>query len=149
MPIKKTFEFNLTNVRKIRNDEVRATYTLTDISGLDQVVELQFSLFDNTSQMISEFSDSQNLTADSTETLNSIIPINETAEGDMSLKVDLNSEVYSSSVEEAIVFPALWRGTSAINLGSHFCCAARTTSTGSWPANAVNSWGPRCGPMAF
>ena len=103
--IQKTFEFNLTNVRKIRNDEVRATYVLTDLLGEDQVVELEFSLFDNESVKVSNLSESINLTANSTEEFRSILEINESLEleGNLTISVDIDSQAYSSSVNEAIV----------------------------------------------
>lgn len=105
--IQKTFEFNLTDVRKIRDDEVRVTYVLTDLSESDQTIELRFALFDDTSQQVSEITDTQNLSANSTEErFRTIVPINETIEGNLTIQADINSQVYSSSVNEAIVLRA-------------------------------------------
>lgn len=105
--VEKTFEFNLTDVRKIRDDEVRVTYLLTDLSESDQTINLKFALFDNTSQKVSEITDTQNLTANETEKrFRTVIPINETIEGNLTIQADINSQVYSSSVNEAIVLRA-------------------------------------------
>lgn len=98
-----TFEFNLTDVRKIRDDEVRASYDLTDLSGEDQVVDLEFALFDNTSIKISESTDSINLSANESDEFRSIIPINESIEGNLTIQVQANSQKYSESVSEPIV----------------------------------------------
>lgn len=105
--IKETFEFSITDVRKVRNDEVRVTYTLTDLSESDQTIDLKFTLFDDTSQKVSEITDTQNLSANATEKrFRTTIPVNETIEGNLTIQSDINSQVYSSSVNEVIILRA-------------------------------------------
>ncbi len=98
-----TFEFNLTDVRKIRSDEVRATYDLIDLSGEDQTINLKFALFDNASVKVSEATDTINLSANESDSFRSVIPINESIEGNLTISVEANSQRYSRSVSEPIV----------------------------------------------
>jgi hypothetical protein len=62
-------------------------------------------LFDNESVKVSNLSESINLTANSTEEFRSILEINESLEleGNLTISVDIDSQTYSSSVNEAIV----------------------------------------------
>ncbi len=101
-----TFEFNLNEVRKIRSDEVRVSYVLTELANENQSIEMHFALKDNQSQIVSEVNEINNLTANLTEEFETILPVNESVEGNLTLQTDINSQIYSSSVEEPVVLGA-------------------------------------------
>jgi hypothetical protein len=101
--IKETFEFDLLKVKKIRDERVKAEYTLSDLSGLDQSIKLDFKLIDNQSKKVSETTEFKNLSANLSNKFYTLLEINESVEGNLTLMVDLNSETYSSSVQEPIV----------------------------------------------
>lgn len=104
--IKKRVSFNLTKVERTRQDRVRVSYLLEDLSGEEQTVYLQFSLFDANNQQVSNASGNHTLAANASQKFRIIVPVNESLEGNLTLGVDLNSEKYSSSVKEPIILGA-------------------------------------------
>jgi hypothetical protein len=101
-----TFEFDILDVRKIGNI-VRARYEIQEVSGGDQTMNIKFSLFDNESLKIAEVEKLVNLSANEKERFRIDIPINESLSGEIMIHLDINSQKYSSSVEESIVLNSM------------------------------------------
>ena len=105
--VKKSFEFNLIELRKIKKDKIRVTYNLEDLVNLNHTVTTSFSLYDNMSIIITEASQVNNLSANTTEEFSMILIINETLNKtigeNMSIKADAVSEVYSGHLEEEVI----------------------------------------------
>lgn len=100
--VEKSVDFELTGLRET-GDNVRAIYTLEELSGTDQEVELSFTLLDNQSQEISDISDSKNLTANSTQRFDALIPVNQSLiQDEINILVDLVSGDYVFSTEESM-----------------------------------------------
>ncbi len=98
-----TFEFSLTDVRKIRDDEVSVNYRLRDLSMDNQSIGLRFVLFDNASVKVSEVEDNVTLDVNETRDFETIVPVNESVEGNLTIHVEINSQKYSSSVDQPVV----------------------------------------------
>ena len=104
--VEKTLEFGLIGVQRISNDQVEVVYSLEELSGSEQNVELQFFLFDADDTQVSETTETKTLSANLVEEFETLISIDESLVGDLTLSVDLNSEIYSSSVRERITLGA-------------------------------------------
>lgn len=104
--IKKKLEFDIIDAQRTRATRVRVIYSLEELSGNDQVVEVQFSLLDLNNQEVANASQNRSIAANSTREFRINIPINESLEGNLSLLVNFNSEIYSSSVQEKITLGA-------------------------------------------
>jgi hypothetical protein len=104
---KKKLDFELIKIsEKIIGNDLKVTYYLEELDGVDQDVELEFIIFNSTIKE-AEAKDNQTISANDTDKFTTIIPINEsenkTIEGNLSLLVNFNSEVYSGSIQEEIV----------------------------------------------
>ena len=96
-------------------NNIRIDYSLIELSGEDQNVELQFVLNTPDKKIISDLKENKSISANSTSKFKTILPINEsllpknkttneTLETELELLVKFNSKVYSSSIQENVVF---------------------------------------------
>ena len=100
--VEKKLEFGLISVERTEQDEVEVTYSLEELSGEDQNVEIGLSLLRDI-EKVAEVSTSQALAANAVEEFLAVVPVDETLEGELTLVADLNSEIYSVSVQERVV----------------------------------------------
>ncbi len=100
--VKKTIMFDLIQVQRIKANTVRVGYSLEDLSGEDQSVELKFFLYDSNNSEVANATTDHNVSANKTKEFRTDIGINESLEGNLTLAVNYNSEQYSSSVREGI-----------------------------------------------
>lgn len=107
--IEKQIDFNLLDTIRKNGAEVVVTYSLEELSGLDQNVELQFLLFDSNDDKVSEITETIDLFANQLQEFELIIPIDDSLSGNFNLLVNLNSETYSGFVQEDIILAP--RGT--------------------------------------
>ncbi|KKM05463.1 hypothetical protein LCGC14_1753860, partial [marine sediment metagenome] len=104
--VEKTLEFELINVQRVSDSQVEVVYSLKELSGSEQNVELKFSLFDADNIIVSEATETKTLSANLVEEFETLISIDESLVGELILSIDLNSEVYSSFVQEGITIGA-------------------------------------------
>jgi len=104
--IEKKFSFNLIKVERTSKEEVKIIYSIEELSGLEQNIELQFLLFDVNNNKLAETKDSQIVSMNSKSEFEILMPIDSSLEGEMSLLINLNSETYSTFVQEAIILGA-------------------------------------------
>ena len=99
---KKKLEFDIIDAQRTRNDRVRVVYSLQELIGSDQDVEVYFSILDSGNKELANFSQNRSIDANSTDEFTANIPINESLQGNFSLSANANSEVYKTSVLEPI-----------------------------------------------
>ena len=99
----KQLDFKLTNVERIDKDNVSVKYSIQELVGEDHSVELQFLIFDLENKKEAEVKEIKIISAGSSQEFETLIPIRENLEGELSLLVNLNSETYSAFVQENIV----------------------------------------------
>ncbi|MEK6830058.1 MAG: hypothetical protein AABY15_08130 [Nanoarchaeota archaeon] len=104
--VKKSVEFNITDVKRTRQDRVVVTYSLEELLDEEQTVQLQFFLYDANNQEVANTSANQTLSKGVSDDFSTNIPINASLEGNLTLTANLNSKQYSSSVREPIVLGA-------------------------------------------
>ncbi len=102
----KQVAIELTNVERATNDKVKIDYTLEELTGKDQQIDLQFLLFDADNKQIAEVSETKFISAEVKDEYEVFIPISETLEGEIRLLVNLNSDTYSTFVQENLVLGA-------------------------------------------
>ncbi|MDO8661414.1 MAG: hypothetical protein Q7K43_05985, partial [Candidatus Woesearchaeota archaeon] len=102
----KKIDFNITNVQRTRDDRVSVDYTITELVGEDQDLEIYFSIKDAAGTELANASQNRSVGANDTDDFRTNIPINETLNGTMTLSVAFNSQIYSSSVLEPITLGA-------------------------------------------
>lgn len=107
--IEKQIDFNLLNTVRNSNTEVTVTYSLEELSGLNQNLELQFLLFDSNEEKVSEIIENVDLSANQLQEFELIIPIDSSLSGSFNLLINLNSETYSTFIQEDIILAP--RGT--------------------------------------
>ena len=104
--IEKKLDFNITNVQRTREDRVRIDYSLTELSGQNQDVEIYFSIKDASGLEVANASQNRSIDANKTDDFRTNVQINESLEGNLTLSAAFNSQVYSSSVLEPITLGA-------------------------------------------
>ncbi len=101
--IEKKLNFNIIGVTREKEDNVKVRYSIDEMSGVKQNVEMQFLLFNSDNQKIAEVKDAKTITENSTGEFEVLIPINPSIEGDFNLLININSETYSTFVQESVV----------------------------------------------
>jgi hypothetical protein len=104
--LQKKLDFNITGVQRTRGDRVRVDYSLTDLVGENQDVQIFFSIKDNSGVQVANISQNKSIDANKTDDFRVNVPINETLEGNLTLSAAFNSQIYSSSVLEPITLGA-------------------------------------------
>jgi hypothetical protein len=104
--IEKKLEFEVLSAERTREDRVRVLYSLTELIGEEQDVEVYFSILDQANNEIASASENQSIGANQTKDFRTNIQVNESLEGNMTLNVNFNSQIYSSSVSEPLTLGA-------------------------------------------
>ena len=99
---KEELGFELVRVERIGDNEILVTYSLTEVSGLDQEVKLQFVIFDAENNKVLEATDIRNIKAGTEQEYGLQIQVDKGLKGNLNLLVNINSETYSSLVQEDI-----------------------------------------------
>jgi len=110
----KKLEFNVISADRTRDDRVRVIYSLEELSGNDQDVVFIFSLVDANNVEVGRVEVNQSINANSSDEFRtninineSLLPINETTnetlESELTLHVNFNSQIYSSSIQEKVL----------------------------------------------
>ena len=98
--------FEILYVERLTDEQVKVNYLLEELSNMDQEVEIQFLLFDAENKKIAEIKEVKNVLANSKEEFEILIPIAPSLMGEMNLLVNLNSETYSTFIQEEIILGA-------------------------------------------
>ncbi len=111
----KTFAINVLNeklgldilsIERISKGRVRIDYSLRELSGKNQTVEINFSILNSAGQEVSNASANKTIDANLIKEFKIYIPINKSLEGNLTLSALFNSEIYSNSVQEPITLGA-------------------------------------------
>ncbi len=100
--IKKRVEFEILDSGRTSASKVRVIYSITELIGEDQDVEIYFSLLGLNNQEVSNVSVNKSIGANATREFRTSLSINKSLEGNLSLSASFNSQVYSSSVQETV-----------------------------------------------
>ncbi|MBU3906818.1 MAG: hypothetical protein KKA64_01050 [Nanoarchaeota archaeon] len=101
--IEEKLGFKIVKVERTEQDKVRVVYNLKELSGKKQNVEIQFLLFDSKNERVAELKENKQIDENSEGEFESLIPINSSLKGELNLLVNLNSEEYSTFVQENII----------------------------------------------
>jgi uncharacterized membrane protein YgcG len=99
----KQLEFIITNVERQDKDKVSVGYGIENLVEFDQSVDLQFLLFDLDKKQVADVTKSVFIPARERQEFETIIPIDENLQGELSLLINVNSETYSTFVQENII----------------------------------------------
>ena len=99
--IEKKLQLELLEITR-ENGRVRINYLLEEFSGIDQNVDLEFLLFDG-NEKVAELLESKSISANSKNEFESFINVGSSLEGNLNLLINLNSEVYSTFLQENII----------------------------------------------
>jgi len=107
--IEKKFSLELIDVESFKNN-IKINYSLTELTGKKQEIEVEIILFSYDNKRIAEKSTVKTLEANSKQAFQEILKIPDNIKGDLNLLINANSEVYSTFIQEEIVL-----GTSYIS----------------------------------
>lgn len=99
---RKKLNFDVIDAQRTRDDRVRVVYSLEELTGENQEVEVKFMILDAGNQEVGNSSQNRSISGNDTREFTANIAINETLNGSFSLSASVNSEVYTTSVLEPI-----------------------------------------------
>ena len=100
--IEQKIGLKLIDVKRAGADMVRIVYSLEELSGTDQTVELQFLLYNSDDEKVAEMIEQRTISANSLAEFETLLPIASNLKGDFNLLINLNSEIYSTFIQENI-----------------------------------------------
>jgi len=102
--IEKKLQLDLEEVVK-QGNQVKITYFLEELSGVDQNVDLEFLLFDGNDK-VAETLESKFIISGSRSEFESFIDVDSNLRGSLNLLVNVNSETYSTFIQEDVILSA-------------------------------------------
>tara|TARA_Y100000310_G_scaffold220270_1_gene221745 strand:+ start:1239 stop:3674 length:2436 start_codon:yes stop_codon:yes gene_type:complete len=115
--IEEQLSFSLVNIERGEEDNIVVDYILSEFSGVEQSVEIQFLLLDSSENKVAEIVDVKEIAAGSEEGFTTVISLDSSLAGDFNLIVNINSETYSTFVQENVVLGAPVSGFAIFNNG--------------------------------
>lgn len=103
--IEKKLQFDLLEIVRENDEIVRVSYSLEELSGINQEVSLEF-LFFKGNEKVAETLESKFILANSKNEFESFINVDSSLEGNLNLLINLNSETYSAFVQENVILGA-------------------------------------------
>lgn len=100
--IQKQFHFELLDASR-EDDELNITYSIRELSGKKQDIDMDFKLLDSDDETIADIEEEVILYAEDFKTFSFITPIESSFEGEIELYVNMNSESYSLFEQEDIL----------------------------------------------
>src|SRR3990172_104688 len=100
--LQKKLDFNITDVQRTRQNRVSVDYSLTELAGENQDVEIYFSIRDSSGAEVANASQNRSIDANETDDFRTNLAINESLNGTMTLSAAFNSQIYSSTLLEPI-----------------------------------------------
>ncbi|GIU68390.1 MAG: hypothetical protein KatS3mg001_240 [Candidatus Pacearchaeota archaeon] len=104
--VNKKLDIDIIDVQRTRSDRIRVLYSLKELAGQDQNVEIKFLILDQNNQQVSNITENKTIDANSEKEFRTNMQINETIEGNLTLQASLNSQIYSVFVQEPITLGA-------------------------------------------
>ena len=95
-------KFDLLGVVRENDESVKVSYSLEELSGIDQEVKLEFLFFEG-NEKVAETLESKFILANSKNEFETFMNIDPSLEGNLNLLINLNSETYSAFVQENII----------------------------------------------
>lgn len=99
----KKIEFNIKNVEREGSDKIKIIYSLKELSGIKQNLELEFLLVDESGRKVLEAIDERTLEPNSEGEFITKIVHDKILEGGYKLLVNINSETYSAFIQEDVL----------------------------------------------
>ena len=104
--LKEKLEFSLIEAKRQGDSSVYIKYNLRELSGADQNADIQFLLYNSDNEKVSEFIETRLIIANSNQEFETFIPVESSLIGDFNLLININSETYSTFIQENIVLGA-------------------------------------------
>lgn len=100
--IEKKLEIKLLDAKREKNDEMAIYYSLIELSGNNQDVEVNIMLLGLKNEKIAEISEIKNIEAGSKNDFNTVLKIDSELKGSFNLIISVNSGLASSFIQEDI-----------------------------------------------
>jgi hypothetical protein len=95
-------EVSILETERTSKGKVKVQYSLQELSGKEQEVNLYFSLVNSAGQEVSNISINKSIDANKLKDYKVSLDVNKSLEGNLTLAVKFNSETFSNSVQEPI-----------------------------------------------
>ncbi len=113
--LEEKLNLKLIEVIRERENQLKILYSLEELSGIDQEVEIQFLFFNLDEEKVAEIIDTQFISANSEQEFETSMNIASDLEGAVNLLINLNSESYSTLMRENVVIGSPVTGFAIFN----------------------------------
>src|SRR3989338_6874090 len=113
--LNKELDLKLIKAERSSNDKIKVVYSLEELSGKDQNIELQFLLFNLNNERVAETKETKTIFANEKQQYEIFIPIDKSLKGGLNLLVNLNSGTYSTFDQENIILANPVTGLAIFN----------------------------------
>jgi len=100
--IEKKLEIILLDAERNKDDEINVSYSLNELSGNNQEVEINIVLLGSKNEKIAEIYDTKTIEANSRNNVSSILKIESELKGNFNLLINAKSSVASSLIQEEV-----------------------------------------------
>ncbi|HUU86209.1 MAG TPA: hypothetical protein VMX17_00480, partial [Candidatus Glassbacteria bacterium] len=100
--IEKKLEIKLLDAKREKNDEITISYSLTELSGNNQSVEVNIMLLGLKNEKIAEISEIKNIEASSKNDFSVVLNIDSELKGNFNLIISVKSGIASSFIQEEV-----------------------------------------------
>ncbi|MFA4952888.1 MAG: hypothetical protein WC584_01555 [Candidatus Pacearchaeota archaeon] len=104
--LKKKLYFELKKIERVSETQVKVSYSLEELFGINQNVNLQFLLFDSSNEKVAEMQEEKRISSNFKGDFETLINVDSSLEGELKLLVNMNSEEYSSFFQENVILGA-------------------------------------------
>jgi len=101
--IEKKLAVDLISIEKKDGEDIEIFYSLTELSGFDQEVEVEIVLFGQNNERLAELTETKNIKASSNNEFSTVLYIQESLSGSFNLLINAISDTSSSFVQEELV----------------------------------------------
>ena len=101
--LEKKINFEIIKFEREGKGKLKTKYYLEELSGVEQNVKIQFLLFDEENEMVAEITETKIISPNSKEEFETVIPISVYLRGNLNLLVSMNSEIYSTTIEDELI----------------------------------------------
>lgn len=115
--LEKKLEFKILETKREKNN-LKISYSIKELSGISQDVKIDFSLFTETKEKVLDYTETEILSQSEEKTREVLIPINSSLTGNFNLLININSEQYSTFVQENIFLGSI-SGFSIFSAGNN------------------------------
>ncbi len=105
--IEKKLSVEIIDVKRDKDDKIKITYSLQELSGIEQNVDVQLILFGYGNERVSESTETRTIPQNSRQEFETFLPLSSSLKGNFNLLINAKSDYASAFVQEDVILGSL------------------------------------------